>query len=278
MTALTLSLREGPHQRIDMSPLTPCRLLRLTLDDIAALELHAGNRRRRVAELFDISGCDARRLVIRNSRTGLDNIGAGMSEGELVVEGDCGNYLGQDLRGGLIEVRGNSGHWTASGMHGGMIRIAGDCGDFAAAALPGKRQGMCGGVLLVRGGLGDRAGDRMRRGYLLAQGDAGGYCGARMLAGTIAILGRVGPKPGYAMRRGTLLLSHAPADLPATFNDCGEHNLGFLPLMLRYLSTLGGRFAELDTGRQRVRRFAGDLAGDAKGEILVWVEAHAPPP
>ncbi len=92
-----------------------------------------------------------------------------------------------------------------------------------------------------------------------------------MVAGTIAVLGKVGPKPGYAMRRGTLLLCEIPEQLPSTLNDCGEHNLGFLLLLMKSFATLDTRFAELNNGNRRVHRYAGDLAVDGKGELLVWV-------
>lgn len=109
----------------------------------------------------------------------------------------------------------------------------------------------------------------MRRGALLIEGNAGDFCGSRMVAGTIAVLGTVGERTGFAMQRGTLLLSHAPKNMLATFNDCGSHNLGFLPLLIQSWRTLPGRFAALEV-RQRVRRYMGDLANSGLGEILIF--------
>ena len=48
MSALTLTLKCSPDQRVDMSPLT-CHLLKdLALADIAALTLQSGKRKLRV--------------------------------------------------------------------------------------------------------------------------------------------------------------------------------------------------------------------------------------
>ncbi len=271
MNALTLTLREQPRHALDVSFLSPDRLAGLDHEAISALPLCNGNRRQQLSGLFDIRGDDTRELVIRNSSKHLHGIGTGMASGLIRIEGDAGDHLGQDMRGGFIEVSGNAGHWAASGMCEGTILVEGNCGEFAGGALPGDRQGMCGGTLLVRGNIGDRAGDHLRRGHILVEGNAGAYCGSRMVAGTIVVLGKTGLKPGYAMKRGTLLLCEIPEQLPSTFNDCGEHNLGFLPLLINSFATLDTRFAELCNGNCRVRRYAGDLAVDGKGEVLVWV-------
>jgi formylmethanofuran dehydrogenase subunit C len=237
MSALILTLREQLEHGIDVSLLSPERLTGLDTAAIGALPLCIGNRRQQLSSLFDISGDDAQQLVIANSSRHLHGIGSGMTSGNIRIEGDCGDHLGQDMRNGSILVTGNSGHWTACGMFDGMI-------------TPGNRQGMRGGTLLVRGNSGDRTGDHLRRGRILVEGNAGAWCGSRMIAGTIAVLGKVGPKPGYAMRRGTLLLWETPAELPVTLNDCGIHNLGFLPLLTKSFAALDSRFAEHDNGKR----------------------------
>ena len=271
MSALTLTLREKPRQRIDMAPVCAQPLPDLRPGKLATLKLSYGNRRVQLDELFDITGQYANELIIRNSCSLLDAIGAGMKSGTIHIYGNSGDHLGRGMHGGTIEVQGDSGHWTASGMHNGLIRVNGNCGDFAGAALPGDHQGMRGGTLLVTGNAGDRTGDRMRRGRILIEGDTADYCGARMIAGTIAVLGKAGIATGYAMRRGTLLFEQHPTSIPATYNDCGEHTLGFLRLLIDSFAGLNSRFSQLDPNRLRVRRYAGDLACDGKGELLVWV-------
>jgi formylmethanofuran dehydrogenase subunit C len=106
----------------------------------------------------------------------------------------------------------------------------------------------------------------MRRGLLLIEGNAGDYCGSRMIAGTIGVLGSLGQYTGYAMRRGTLLLKKKPV-LHTTIVDCGLHTLPFLHLMYKSFTGLPTHFAQLE--HNRVRRYAGDIANDGKGEILI---------
>jgi len=271
MSALSLRLREEPSQRIDMAPITPDRLLKVRREDIAKIPLRYGNRYHVLQDLFEINGADPRNLVIRGSTAKLDAIGTNMRNGSICIEGDAGNYLGHAMQGGAIQVQGNAGHWAASGLAGGTLTIDGHCGDFAGAAQPGDRHGMRGGCLLVHGNAGDRVGDHMRRGQILIRGNAGSYCGSRMTAGTIAVLGTSGGSAGYAMKRGTLLFSQLPDGLPATFGDCGEHDLDFLRLLLTYLRKLDSEFANFGNGSVRVRRFAGDMANNGNGELLVPV-------
>ena len=240
MSALTFTLKSIPQQRIDLSPLTPHALASMPLAEIGAIELIAGRRKVRADSVFDISGDDADDIVIANSCDKLDYIGHDMKHGRITVHGNAGDYLGLKLRHGEIVVHGNAGIFAASGMAGGFMHIHGNAGD--------------------------RVGDQMRRGLLLIEGDAGNYCASRMLAGTIGVGGQVGEYAGYGMRRGTLLLTRAPA-LHATIRDCGPHTLPFLSLMFKSFAQLPSRFAQIN--KNRVQRYAGDIANDGKGEILV---------
>ncbi|TSA50807.1 MAG: formylmethanofuran dehydrogenase subunit C [Nitrosomonadales bacterium] len=268
MSALTFTLKTQPQQRVDMSPLTPDSLAGKSATDIAAIELQCGNRKLRTDALFNISGDDASAIVISNACGKLDFIGHGMKSGSITVHGGAGSYLGLGMKKGTLTVHGNVDAFAASGMAGGMMHIHGNVGDFLAAALPGDRKGMKGGTVLITGNAGDRAGDQMRRGIILIEGNVGAYCASRMLAGTIGVMGSVGEFIGFGMRRGTLLLFSQP-QLHATIQDCGLHTLPFLSLMFKSFRALQSKFATLD--KNRVRRYAGDIANDGKGEILVFL-------
>lgn len=262
----TLTLRSHLPGRVDMAGILPETLANLSPADIAALAVPHDGRPALLGELFDIQPGDPEPLVIRCDRPCLDNLGAGMGAGRLIVEGPAGDFAGQGLRGGELILRGGAGDFAASGMRAGLIRIEGRAGDWLGAARIGDRNGMAGGVVTVAGSVGARAGDRMRRGLILIRGDAGDYCGSRLLAGTIAVAGACGTMAGFGLRRGSLVLGRAPAALPATFNDAGVAELSYLGLLCRHAETLlpGAVFAGA-----RARRHIGDLACGGKGEILV---------
>ncbi|NJD04995.1 MAG: formylmethanofuran dehydrogenase subunit C [Methylococcaceae bacterium] len=268
MSALTFTLKTELKQRVDCSPLTPDRLAGKSAAEIAEIEVQSGNRKLRADAVFAIAGDDASQLVFKQSTGKLDFIGKGMTTGSITVEGDAGSYVGMQMKNAVLHVTGSVDAYAACEMKSGELMIDGNAGDFLGAALPGNQKGLQGGIIIVKGNASDRCGDHMRRGVILIEGNAGAYLGSRMTAGTIAVLGKVGPLPGYAMKRGTLLLLNQPT-LSATFNDCGSHTLGFLPLLLKSWQHYPTRFAGLAVNR--VRRYAGDLAGNGKGEILVAV-------
>jgi formylmethanofuran dehydrogenase subunit C len=271
MSALTFTLKTSLQQRVDCAPLTADNLADKSLDEIAALALQTGNRKLRVDDLFTITGDDVSSIVFKNSSAKLDYIGKSQTSGQITIEGDAGAYLGFQLKGGTIQVTGSVGAYAACELKNGTITIEGNAGDFLGAALPGDKKGMQGGVVIVKGNAGDRVGDHMRRGAILIEGNAGDYLGSRMTAGTIGVLGSVGNYPGYAMKRGTLLLLKAPTQIPATFNDCGSHTLGFLPLLLKGFQTYKTQFGGLADTVRRARRYAGDMSEAGKGEILVVI-------
>jgi formylmethanofuran dehydrogenase subunit C len=269
MTALTFTLKTAPGPRIDVSPLIPDKLEGKTMVEIGALPLQSGNRQLRTDELFSIDGTDARDILFLGPTGKLDFIGKGMTRGAIRVNGPAGSYLGMQMKGGRIVVQGSIDAYGACELKNGTLVIEGNAGDFLGAALPGNKKGMAGGVVIVRGDVGDRAGDHLRRGALLIEGNAGDYLGSRMTAGTIAVLGQTGRHLGYAMGRGTLLLAKAPAEIPPTFNDCGTHTLGFIPLLLKGFADYDTPFSAMSDALKRVRRYVGDLSSLGKGEILV---------
>ncbi len=268
MSALTLTLKSRPAQRVDMSPLVCQKLQGLTPVEIGSIELQTGNRTIRTDELFKIKGDDVNNIIIAGSFNKLDYIGKELDGGSITVEGDTGAYTAQQMKSGTLIIQGNAGLYAGCEMKNGLLQIEGNAGDFLGAALPGNKQGMKGGTILVKGSVGERAGDHMRRGVILIEGDAGDYCGSRMVAGTIAVMGKTGRYLGYAMRRGTLLLWNQP-QLSATFNDCGSHTLAFLPILFSSFKNLNSRFADSNIGFNRVQRYGGDMAETGKGEVLV---------
>ena len=267
---MTFTLKTQPKQRVDMSPLVPANMLDKNADDITKITLQCGKQQIPVGDLFDVSGENPHDILINNSFDKLDFIGKELDGGSITVNGDVGAYLGIGMKSGNIKVNGNADIFTGCEMKKGTLEINGNVGEFLGGALPGNKMGMKGGTILVKGNVGARAGDHMRRGLILIEGNAGDYCGSRMTAGTIAVMGNTGRYVGYAMRRGTLLLWNQPQLLPS-FNDCGAHTLGFLPLLFNSFKTTNSKFADNAAAFNRVQRYAGDMSEIGRGEVLVKI-------
>ncbi len=274
MSDLVLTQLAATRQRLDMTPFTPERLADMAPQDIARIPLAVGNRKVEAGELFRMEGRPGETLTIVPARANLDHLGAGMSRGRLVVEGDAGELAGAGLAGGHVQVRGSAGGRAGAGMVAGGLDIAGHCGDCLGGPLTGNTRGMAGGTIRVRGNAGHRAGERLRRGLVIIDGDAGDYLGANLIAGTITVAGRAGAWCGSGMRRGTLLLARQPASMPSTFNANGAWPPGFLAL---YRPLLGDPWHGVLEGRDdSLQRHLGDLAEGGQGELLIASAAGNP--
>lgn len=98
----------------------------------------------RLGDAFEISGEPGETLTLRNAPP-LHRLGERMNGGELIVEGDAGDYAGFQMRRGLIVVRGKAG------------------------ASPGYR--MSAGTIVVEHGPLDHPGLEMRRGTIVCLDD-----------------------------------------------------------------------------------------------------------
>ncbi|MCG8050108.1 MAG: formylmethanofuran dehydrogenase subunit C [Candidatus Thiodiazotropha endolucinida] len=264
----SLKLRAVLNHRLDMSPFTPELVADKSADEIARTPIWLGNRQVDTGELFEIRDNASESLLIQSESDKLDMIGAAMTHGSILVEGNAGAYLGRSMTGGEIRIVGNTGLAAGCAMRAGNLFIEGDAGDFLGGALTGDRQGMRGGRISVQGDCGDRVGDLMRRGTILIGGNAGDFCASRMVAGTIIVLGQCGRHTASGMRRGSLITADKPASLPATFNCNGIHSLSFLTLLRQQITSQTG-FSGLSEMANEVERWVGDLSCDGKGEILI---------
>ncbi|MFL9929228.1 formylmethanofuran dehydrogenase subunit C [Paraburkholderia sp. RL18-103-BIB-C] len=279
MSTTTLRVKTPPGFRVDASVLRPASLASMSVAEIERIVLPSGNDSCAVGDVFQVlrnettvsqwnADGDTVTLVIDGAAPWLDRVGAAMDGGHLAVHGSVGDYCGLRMMGGVLRVDGNAGHFTGCEMRGGRLTVTGDSGDFAAGALAGDMEGMTGGTLTIHGNAGARLADRMRRGLVLVGGNAAEFAASRLVAGTVGVAGQLGPHFAYGMRRGTLLLVRRPAHLPATFTGGGHGFDVFWSLLVRSLADEIAPFSQWRADRLPVR-YAGDLAVDGRGEILI---------
>jgi formylmethanofuran dehydrogenase subunit C len=265
VSALVFELKQKPDQRLDLSPLVSSRLKDLNSKQIEALAIGTTRAKLTVGDVFKVKGRDASALRFVGTDGRCDKIGAELTEGEIVVDGDAGAYLGAGMKRGSIEVQGSAGVLAGASMAGGSIAISGHAGERAGGILVGETMGMRGGLLTIGGDAGPLLGERMRRGLVIVGGDAGDYAGGRMIAGTILFKRGVGRNAGYGLRRGSLIFVKEPKELLPTFGDCGVLEFDYLRLLERWL---GGSGKRIKLGA-RARRLMGDMSVLGKGEMLI---------
>ena len=203
-----------------------------------------------LGELFDLSGDPDGRIRFSGEMESVDRLGAGLSQGEVIVEGNLGREAGLAMAGGSLDLTGNTG-------------------SRAGAAPLGFKRGMTGGELIVRGSAGPEAGAAMRRGLLVILKSAGERTGLGMIAGSIVIFGAAGRDTGLWSKRGTVL-ALGKITPPATYSYACTYQPIVLRLMLNRLSVKYGLPVPRKHFTGLYRRYSGDMAELGKGEILEW--------
>lgn len=268
MTTLTLQVR--PAAPLEADSITPDRFLGKTAAEIATLPVFHGNEQAQLGDFFAVEGNGAAEIVVEGDLAGIKYVGAGMTQGRVVIHGDAGMHLGAGMRGGEIVVHGNVGDWAGAEMRGGLIHVTGNAGHGLGGAYRGSRRGMNRGLIVVAGNAGNEVGATMRRGVIAIGGDVGDFAGAFMIAGSIFVFGRLGARAGAEMKRGTIVvLSDDDPELLPTFHYACRYLPTFLCFYLLELRRLGLPVADEHlTGDYR--RYSGDMTALGKGEILVY--------
>ena len=250
-TGITARLREPLQTRADLGAVLAGSWSGLNAAEMARRPVATGGGTSLpLGELFEVAGGSAGRIRFEGDLTRADRLGAGLADGEVIIDGSVGDETGIGMSGGVIDVRGDAG-----------ARAGGAEGD--------ARRGMTGGELLVRGHAGPEPGTRMRRGLLVVMGDVATRAGPGMIAGTVIVFGHAGPGPGRWSKRGSIV-ALGPVEIPPTYRYACTYQPAHLRLTLlrlrkRYDLTVDERYIS-----GFFRRYSGDLADLGRGEILAW--------
>lgn len=257
MKQLTLTWRGLPGL-VDGSFLRANVLLPLSADQVGEIALRAGRIVRPLRDYFDVrldGENETSGQVVVRGMPAMPCIGAGMTSGELVIEGNAGDDLGASMSGGVIRVNGSAGR------------------SVGGPAVTHER-GMNGGTIIVRGDVGPYAGMKMRRGLIVVGGAAGVSPGYRMLAGTVWIEHGRPDHPGLEMRRGTIVAcgGDAPGEWPVGSHMLAEAEIEggamvAMRLMERHIRVLAGSRGARPFEGSRWRLFSGDRFELGKGEL-----------
>lgn len=255
---------------VEAECITPDNLAGKSVSEIGSLLVQHGNAALPLGEFFSIEGAaDDDQIVIEGDCSRVKLLGAGMTRGRLIVQGNAGMHLGAEMKGGEIHVHGSAGDWVGAEMKGGRIHIRGDAGHLVGAAYRGSRLGMRGGAILIDGKAGNEVGATMRRGLIAIGGACGDFAGVSLIAGSIFLLGPCGARPGAGMKRGTLAFFDAAPPLLHSFRYACTYRPVFMALYLRQLRAWGFAIDERYLAGSW-RRYCGDLVALGKGEILTW--------
>jgi formylmethanofuran dehydrogenase subunit C len=187
--------------------------------EIANLQVFEGNKQRKLCELFKIeeTPADTPNITINGDVSEVRQIGMGMKNGEILINGNVGMHLGEKMSGGKITVNGDAGQWAGSTMRKGLIEIHGNAGDYLASPYRGVSEGMKGGKIVVDGNVGSDSGCYVRGGLIKVKGNAGPFLGFHMSDGTIHVEKNAGPRLGANMVGGKIVVGGVVEAMMPTF-------------------------------------------------------------
>ena len=251
MTEMVATLKTPLRQRVACAEILSGSWTHLSARELAGRPVYL-ERDGQVAlgEIFELRGVPGGRIRFVGNLELADGFAAGLSEGEVVVEGNLGSEAGIALAGGALDVHGNTGPRTG-------------------AAPLGFKRGMTGGELIVRGSAGTEAGAGMRRGLIVIVGKAGNQTGLRMIAGNVVVFGSAGLDCGLWSKRGTVV-ALGEITPPPTYSYACTYHPPHLKLLLTRLKVTYGLPVRARHLTGFYRRYSGDMAELGKGEILEW--------
>ena len=258
---------------------------RSPLEEIKRRSIWVGNRPEELGELFAVTEFDTASLAgddagpvhrWEGELTAVHEIGYGLQQGLIQVEGDTGRHVGARMLGGRIEVGGTVSDFLGAEMRGGQIRVRGNSGDWTGAVYPGTKSGVQGGSLWVSGHAGTGTGVAMRRGTILVGGSAGHHLGAEMRAGTILVGEGIEGSFGRGMIRGTIITTsrHEASirqSLGPVFQAGSRLSFPMIRLLQKWCAgeEYGSPSIERLLTMDAYQVFHGDLLHGGRGEVLV---------
>jgi len=157
MSALIFTLKPTVTTQVDCRALIPDTLAGKTLTDIKAMRLQ---QQLTVADVFDVAGEDTTHLIFKQASPLMHHVGYQMKIGQIIIEGNVGDFVGAAMQGGVLICKGNVGERAGDTMRRGMLLIEGDAAAYCASSMKA-------GTLGVLGKTGARLGFGMKRGTLL---------------------------------------------------------------------------------------------------------------
>ena len=137
-------------------------------------------------------------VKVRNAAH-IDGLAAGFKHGEIMVEGDVGDYVGVLNAGATIRVAQSAGKYAGDNMTAGVIIIQGDA-DY------GVGQYCYGGTLVVHGNAGNFTATMNKGATIIVSGNVGDEVGTYMLKGDLVVVGNAGKNLANYLIRGSVYI------------------------------------------------------------------------
>ncbi|MFC1936056.1 hypothetical protein ACFLYP_00155 [Chloroflexota bacterium] len=137
-------------------------------------------------------------ITVKNA-SHLHGFAAGLKHGEVVIDGDAGDYFGALNDGAILQVTKNVGNYAADNMTAGTIIIEGNA-DYGAG------QYCYGGTVVIRGDAGDFSATMNKGAAVIIGGNVGHEAATYMIKGDLVVVGDAGENFANFLIRGSVYI------------------------------------------------------------------------
>ena len=119
--SIKLILHSPTDVPLEAHCINPDTITHLSQTGVEHLEVIHGNEKACLGDFFTVKGKGQEKIHIEGDTSNVKFLGAGMSHGEVLIDGDVSMHLGWNMSGGSITVKGNAGDWVGPEMSGGRM-------------------------------------------------------------------------------------------------------------------------------------------------------------
>jgi formylmethanofuran dehydrogenase subunit C len=227
MKTITLTPKKFSPIALEFEELTPDDVYNWNKEDFEKYQVPIGNSRFPLTNYFDIEvegsaeGPQDVKMILDGDMGRVKYIGLGMTDGEIIVNGDADLHVGAEMEGGSITVNGNAESYAGREMKGGILTIMGNTKEYCGTSYIGEWRGMTGGIINVHGNAGKQVADCMSGGEIYIDGNCDILAGIHMTKGYIEIAGDVTRWPAGQMKNGTVVIKGKLSSLLEGFEPEG---------------------------------------------------------
>jgi methylamine---glutamate N-methyltransferase subunit B len=169
--------------------------------------------------------------VLVENAAHIHGLASGLKHGELVVQGNTGDYFGVLNDGATLTSTQNAGQYLADNMTSGTIIVQG-------SAQYGAAQYCYGGTVIIRGDAGNFTATMNKGATIIVEGNVGDEAGTYMLKGDLIVIGNAGINFANYLIRGNVYIG-------GNWQSLG-HNTRVEPLSPEDISKLRSYFEDYE--------------------------------
>ena len=265
MTHITFKLKKKLKYRLDMTFISEISNYK-SINKFLSKKIYYGNKEVNISSLFNVTGTDTSKIVIKSSMNYMDNIGVGLRNIEMIIYGNVGYSFGSNMQSGKLVLYGNCLDYAASGMRGGVIFIHGNTGKYLGGKPNSSNEGILDGFIYIKGNVGQNSIQRMRRGNVIINGNLGDYACEEMISGSVIVMGRVGNSFAEGIKRGTIITKEKKITKDYRLASKAEYN--FIDFFVNKISKI--LKLNLFSRKTIISRYHGHKNNDNLSEIFLF--------